>query len=64
MSDDFDTANLVVKAYTRYSFGWTDMRGAFGASIKPGGGAIFPAPEPTLVEDTRDYLAAVTGEIG
>jgi hypothetical protein len=29
---DFDTANLKYKAYERYSFGWSDFRGAFGSA--------------------------------
>lgn len=29
--NDFDTSNAKAKAYERYSFGWTDWRGAFGS---------------------------------
>lgn len=29
---DFDTANLKYKAYERYSFGWSDFRGAYGST--------------------------------
>lgn len=29
--NDFDTSNLKYKGYERYSFGWTDFRGAYGS---------------------------------
>ncbi|KEZ78313.1 Mu-like prophage major head subunit gpT family protein [Salinisphaera hydrothermalis] len=35
MEGDFETGNLRYKSRERYSFGWTDPRGAFGS---PGGG--------------------------
>jgi hypothetical protein len=30
MDNDFDTENAKYKAYSRYSFGWTDWRGVIG----------------------------------
>lgn len=32
MDNDFDTENMKHKGYERYSFGWTDPRGAFGSN--------------------------------
>jgi hypothetical protein len=32
MDEDFNTGNAVYKARRRFSFGWSDWRGAYGAS--------------------------------
>lgn len=60
MKDEFDTANLLVKCTERYIVSYTDWRSIFGSFQKPQ--PVLPFPEPVLVEDTRDYLAAITGE--
>jgi hypothetical protein len=61
MSDD-DTEPLVVKAYTRYSHAWVDTRAIWATDTATQVLRETIPAKPPLVEDTRDYLAAITGE--
>ncbi len=64
MKDEFDTEPLLVKATERYAYSWVDIRAMYGSGNMTVWQAMELAAKPTpLVEDTRDYLAAVTGEI-